>query len=123
MVKEEPQKEVAAPLEIKPEESTVAPAVNQETPSFAPVPIETEKTKPAITEPVKVDEPKCDEPPTAGQTKLSAKPEPMAEKKEDEVSHPSTISDPDVHALEETLPTTTVTTAQPEEEKQQHEVG
>jgi hypothetical protein len=51
MVKEEPQKEVAAPLEIKPEESTVAPAVNQETPSFAPVPIETEKTKPAINEP------------------------------------------------------------------------
>jgi hypothetical protein len=55
MVKEEPQKEgivsVAAPLEIKPEESTVAPAVNQETPPFAPVPIETEKTKPAINEP------------------------------------------------------------------------
>ena len=45
----------------------------------------------------------------------------MAEKKEDEVSQP-TISDPDVHALEETLPTT-VTTALPEEEKQQPEVG
>ena len=57
MVKDEPQKEVivsvAAPLEIKPEESTLAPPVNQETPSFAPVPIETVKeTKPAITEPV-----------------------------------------------------------------------
>jgi hypothetical protein len=45
----------------------------------------------------------------------------VAEKKEDEVSQP-TISDPDVHALEETLPTT-VTTALPEEEKQQPEVG
>ena len=45
----------------------------------------------------------------------------MAEKKEDEVSQP-TISDPDVHALEETLPTT-VPTALPEEEKQQPEVG
>jgi hypothetical protein len=84
------------PASVEPSPAIETPSIPVEHPTIAP-------SEPVVEEP-------------------SVKPEPVAEKKEDEVSQP-TISEP-VHAPEETLPTTTVTTAQPEEEKpQQPEIG